>query len=98
LLAEDVSTADPWTLEQAIDRWVATKPYLPKASDLNAIMVEISKPKGSGKYVNLAEVYNARLIADGSKLRWRYRDPTNLESDLYLTSTAPLENKLVDHP
>lgn len=90
LLAEDVADADPHLLELAIDRWVAIKPFLPKASELRALMAEIDNPRGK-ELVNLAERYNARLV--GSSLRWRYRDPTDLNSELYLTDTTPLVNK-----
>ena len=44
--------------------------------------------------VNLAETYNARLAFDGSQLRWRYRNPSDLNSDLYLESLLKPINKL----
>lgn len=41
LLAEDMAEARPDILEEAISRWVGFKPYLPKASELIAIMTAI---------------------------------------------------------
>lgn len=92
LLAEDMADADPHLLELAIDRWVGIKPFLPKASELRALVGEIKNPRG-GEMVNLADRYNERLIQTGSKLRWRYRDPTDLNSELYLSDPSPLVNK-----
>lgn len=41
LLAEDLADTNPTKLRQAISRWAAAKPFLPKASELRAIIEDI---------------------------------------------------------
>lgn len=90
LLAEDMRDADAGKLEQAIDRWVASKPFLPKASDLREIMAELSAPKGKQEYRDVVGIRNAELQAEGSDLRWAWNNPEDRGAGTHLTSIAPI--------
>lgn len=94
LLAEDMADADLNRLSQAIDRWVASKPFLPKASELREIMADILRPKTNAEYVDVVGPRNAMLQAQGSNLRWAWNNPDDWGAGTHLTSIAPLENKL----
>lgn len=88
LLAEDMADADPGRLEQAIGKWVAVKPYLPKASDLNEIMADFAKPAGPKQYVDVVGNRNAQLAAEGSDLRWAWNNPDDRGAGTHLYSLA----------
>lgn len=94
LLAEDVADAEPWKLQQAIDRWVRAKPFLPKASELREIMAEIGKRPSDSEYVDCVGPRNEMLAAKGSHLRWAWNNPNDWAAGTHLYSIAPLENKL----
>jgi hypothetical protein len=98
LLAEDLADANARHLAAAIDHHVATSPYLPKASDLRQLMADMAENRRSGELVNLADRYNQRLIAEGSALRWHYRDPNDLRSELVLASMERPSARYEDHP
>jgi hypothetical protein len=94
LLAEDMAGADPAKLERAISVHVSRSPYLPKASDLNAIMADLAKPRGGSDYADVVGVRNAYLEAEGSHLRWAWNNPDDRGAGTHLTSLAELPNKL----
>lgn len=71
MLAEDLHQARPDLLEDAIRQWVSAKPFLPKASDLIALMTEIldrrslaGKPKHSSLQAK-CDAMNESLMARG---------------------------------
>jgi hypothetical protein len=86
LLAEDMAEADPWKLEQAIQRHVARSPYLPKASDLNEIMADLARPSTKVEYADVVGARNAKLQADGSDLRWAWNNPDDRGAGTHLVS------------
>lgn len=88
LLAEDVADADPDRLQQAVDRWVATKPFLPKASELREIMAEIGRPSVRGDCLDVVGIRNAELAASGSHLRWAWNNPNDRGAGTHLTTNA----------
>lgn len=94
LLAEDMADADPRKLAVAIQQWVATRPYLPKASDLNELMAEIGRRPSDSECVDVVSPRNEMLQAQGSNLRWAWNNPDDRAAGTYLYSTAELVNKL----
>ena len=98
LLAEDMAETDPWKLEQAIGRHVSRSPYLPKASDLNEIIADITRPQTNADYVDVVGLRNNDLQAKGSDLRWAWNNPQDRGAGTHLYSLRELENKLAVHP
>lgn len=47
LLARDLSDVDPAALQRAADEWVRTERFMPRASDLRALIRQIATPKAS---------------------------------------------------
>ncbi len=72
LLADDMADADPGALDRAIRRWVNAKPYLPKASELRALIADerdrrpvMIEGGRDGSYAQaLADQRNAQLTRD----------------------------------
>lgn len=88
LLTKDLATVNPHALKAAADEWAQRERWLPKASELIALMKESRGP--NGKEIDLAARYNARMASEGKTgMRWIYTK----SGELKLESTAPL----VDH-
>lgn len=68
LLAEDVAHLDPDLLERAIDRHVATSPYMPKAADLIKLAQSFMAPRTS--LDDYAEHLNALHFSVMSGRQW----------------------------
>lgn len=84
LLTKDLAHANPQALKAAADEWAQREKWLPKASELIALIKEARGPRG--KEVNLAEKYNARLASDGKLgMKWIY----DAGGQLKLISTEP---------
>lgn len=62
LLAEDMAEANPDLLARAIERWVHVKPYLPKASELHAIIEDLQAAQAPGAFCDLE-----RMVEDGNR-------------------------------
>jgi hypothetical protein len=73
LLTLDLADIPAPALEAAIDQWVMTKPFLPKASELAELArasIEASRPIGT--LAEQCEARNAMLDEAGNeRLRWR---------------------------
>lgn len=93
LLAEDMADVDAGSLARAIDIWVKSRPYMPKASDLHEYIAGL-EPQPSQECVDVVTLANDRLAAKGSNLRWHWNNPECREAGTYLVDTTPLENKL----
>lgn len=68
LLAEDVAHLDPDLLERAIDRHVATSPYMPKAADLIKLAQSFMAPRSS--LDDYAEHLNSMAFSKMSGRHW----------------------------
>jgi len=68
LLAEDLAHLDPATLERAIDRHVASSPYMPKAADLIALAQKLTAPRTS--LDDYAEHLNGMAFSKMSGRHW----------------------------
>ncbi|GGN49488.1 hypothetical protein GCM10011349_20150 [Novosphingobium indicum] len=62
LLSEDMAEANPDLLARAIERWVHVKPYLPKASELHAIIEDMQAAQAPGAFCDLE-----RMVEDGNR-------------------------------
>lgn len=98
LLAEDLADAEPWKLQQAIAKWVATKPFMPKASELREIMAEIGRRPSDDEYLDVVTPANERLEREGKMIRWAWNDPRDRRLGTHLYSIAPMTSKLADLP
>lgn len=88
LLTKDLAAVNPHALKAAADEWAQRERWLPKASELIALMKETRGP--NGKEIDLAARYNARMSSEGKTgMRWIYTK----SGELKLESTAAL----VDH-
>lgn len=94
LLAEDMADADPRKLQLAIQQWAASRPYMPKASDLNEAMAAMSAPARHSECVDVVTPANERLAAQGRSLRWAWHNPNDWSAGTYLTNTAEMDNPL----
>jgi hypothetical protein len=94
LLAEDMADADPRKLQLAIQQWAASRPYMPKASDLNEAMAAMSAPARHSECVDVVTPANERLAVQNSPLRWFWNNPNDWSAGTFITNTAELENKL----
>jgi len=71
LLTKDLAHVNPQALKNAADEWARRERWLPKASELIALIQEGRGPRR--KEINLAEKYNARLAAEGKRgMKWIY--------------------------
>lgn len=68
LLAEDVAHIDPDLLEKAIERHVATSPYMPKASELIGLAQRFTAPRTS--LDDYAEELNGMNFSRASGRHW----------------------------
>ncbi len=71
LLTRDLTSVDPHALETAIGKWVRESPFMPKASDLLA-MVSQARPRGQADLHALAARYNATCSCPD--IRWVVRN------------------------
>jgi hypothetical protein len=74
LLASDLADIPPDALRKAIDSWVLSKAFLPKASELAELARETSAAFAPRLYgQEKVDADNARLEAEGNRrIRWRW--------------------------
>jgi hypothetical protein len=74
LLASDLADLPPDALRAAIDQWVMSKPFMPKASELADLARAASIAFGPRLYGQAkVDADNARLEAEGNRrIRWQW--------------------------
>lgn len=76
MLADDLADIPAPSLDKAIKQWVASSPYLPKASELRAQVKSDGKSKGMDErerqqaLQQLCDAQNVELTMKDSNLRW----------------------------
>lgn len=72
LLACDLADVPPRYLERAINQHVTQSPFMPKASELMALVQQLQDSEGRRSDTPLADRWNAALAAEGRHdIRWR---------------------------